>query len=79
MLWSEADWSFAIDTALVAAQFHEGQNKADKLMQRERVLGVTMDFRRDLRIRYVDPEPDEKVEDASVTAIASYRAMVSDE
>jgi hypothetical protein len=29
---------------------------ATELRNREKMLGTTMDFRRDLRIRYVDPE-----------------------
>ena len=27
-----------------------------ELRQREKIMGTTMDFRRDLRIRYVEPE-----------------------
>jgi hypothetical protein len=30
-----------------------------ELRQRERILGTTVDARRDLRIRYVDPEVEE--------------------
>lgn len=72
ILWSEADWQFALDTALVAAEFHRGDMKAaTELRQREKVMGTTVDFRRDLRIRYVPPL--EEVERASVTAIADYK------
>ncbi len=40
-------------TALVAAAFHGGDTRsAAELRQREKVLGTTMDSRRDLRIRY---------------------------
>jgi hypothetical protein len=54
-LWSDADWQFALDTALIAAAFHEGDVRtATELRQREKILGTTVDARRDLRIRYVD-------------------------
>jgi hypothetical protein len=53
-LWSEADWQFAIDTAIIAAAFHGGDlRQATELRQREKILGTTADARRDLRIRYV--------------------------
>ncbi len=56
VLWDESDWQFALDTAIVAAAFHGGDlRQADVLLRREKVLGTTMDFRRDLRIRYVEP------------------------
>jgi hypothetical protein len=71
-LWTEADWQFALDTAEVAAAFHDGDTKmAVELRQREKILGTTLDARRDLRIRYVEPRPEE--ERAGVTAIADYR------
>lgn len=63
-LWTEADWEFAIDTLYIAAKFYEGDTKAaTELRNREKLLGTTLDFRRDLRIRYVDhmeekPKPD---------------------
>lgn len=75
-LWTDSDWSFALDTAFMAAQYHEGDIKgiAAAFLAREKVMGTTMDFRRDLRIRYVQEESEQ--EDGSVTAIADYRAMV---
>ena len=72
ILWDEADWRFAIETAVVAAAFHDGNLKsATELRNREKVMGTTMDFRRDLRIRYV--EPTEEISSPSVTAMADYK------
>ena len=51
-LWSRADWQFALDTAEVHARFVAGAG-ATELRIREKLLGVTLDARRDLRIRYV--------------------------
>lgn len=71
-LWAQSDWQFALDTAVVAAAFHLGDIKAaTELRQREKVMGTTMDARRDLRIRYV-PAVSE-VERPSVAALADYR------
>lgn len=57
VLWSDSDWVFAIDTAMVHASAVYGSVTASsELRQRERILGVTMDARRDLRIRYIDTE-----------------------
>lgn len=56
-LWTDSDWSYAIDTALIAAEFHDGDVRAaGELRAREKVLGTTHDARRDLRIRYVTPK-----------------------
>lgn len=61
ILWDDADWQFAVDTARVAAAFHRGEQKvATELRQRERIMGTTLDARRDLRIRYIEPKPDEE-------------------
>lgn len=56
-LWTESDWQFALDTAEVHARFMGG-SPATELRTREKVLGTTADARRDLRIRYVDPQPE---------------------
>lgn len=65
VLWSDADWQFALDTALLAAEFHEGNVRvAGELRQREKILGTTLDARRDLRIRYVDEAEKVTVESA---------------
>jgi hypothetical protein len=78
-LWTEADWSYAFDTAIIAAQLHDGDIRAAApLERREKVLGTTLDYRRDLRIRYVDPDAQENADAASVTSLTEYRDMVAD-
>lgn len=76
VMWADSDWQFALDTALVAATFHAGDVRvAGELRQREKIIGTTGDARRDLRIRYVDPEPETEQEAATVTAMDTYRRM----
>jgi hypothetical protein len=76
-LWAPGDWQFALDTALIAAAFHAGDIKqAVELRQREKVMGTTLDARRDLRIRYTEPLPKE--ERLGVTAIADYRRALEE-
>jgi hypothetical protein len=80
VLWTDTDWQYAIDTAVVAAAFHRGDVRAAaELRNREKLLGTTFDTRRALRIRYVDAEAEEREDDASVTALADYRAMLADD
>lgn len=75
-LWAESDWSFAFDTLAVAAAFHVGDmRQAAELRNREKVLGTTVDFRRDLRIRYVTALPPEV--SAGVSNLDDYRAALS--
>jgi hypothetical protein len=77
LLWAAADWQFALDTALVAAAFHCGDVRvATELRQRERIMGTTVDARRDLRIRYVEPVPDSG-DSATVTIMDAYRQLAS--
>lgn len=72
-LWSDSDWNFALDTALLAAELHTGNVRvATELRNRERVLGTTVDYRRDLRIRYV-PVQAEDGEEATVTKLDDFR------
>ena len=72
VLWDASDWMFMTDTAVLHAAFHLGDIKAaTELRQREKVMGTTMDARRDLRIRYVPAEQEE--ERVGVTAIEDYR------
>lgn len=79
VLWSTSDWSFAIDTAYVAAEYHSGERAgaATELRQREKILGVTRDSRRDLRIRYVSvhDEADDDGQSAEVVDIGDYRDL----
>ncbi len=73
VLWTPADWSYALDTAFVHAAFSVGDMKtAGELRNREKVLGTTIDARRDLRIRYVGPAPETATR-AEVTSMGAYR------
>src|SRR5258708_5384660 len=68
-LWGPAEWDFALDSIELAALVHDGEARhATELRNREKVLGTTLDFLRDLRIRYIDA-PDEAAS-AGVTNIA---------
>lgn len=83
ILWTDSDWIFALDTAMVHASAVYGSVTASsELRQRERILGVTMDARRDLRIKYVDDEAEEGVSlttgVAGVTQITERRARLAD-
>lgn len=66
VIWTEADWLFAVETAHVHAEWVRSKKSSlvAEMRLREVRLGVTWDARRDLRIRYVsgvveaeDPEP----------------------
>lgn len=74
-LWTESDWEFAYDTAALKATFHAegGTGLATEIRNREKVLGTTADYRRDLRIRYV-PKPTEEPP-AEVTKLDDYRGL----
>ncbi|KLI04515.1 MULTISPECIES: phage terminase small subunit [Mycolicibacterium] len=75
-LWGPAEWDFALDSIELAALVHAGEPKyATELRNRERVLGTTADYLRDLRIRYVDPKPEGDGSGAEVTNIADYRDL----
>jgi hypothetical protein len=59
ILWQESDWEFAVDTAMVHAMANHGAISAmAELRMREKVMGTTVDARRDLRIRYVEIEEE---------------------
>jgi hypothetical protein len=78
---SDGDWSFAIDTAMLAAEFHESgtSSSAAELRQREKILGTTMDARRALRIRYlpveVAPVEGDEGAPAPVAQLDDYRDL----
>lgn len=73
-LWTASDWQFAVETALVAdALFYGRTTAATELRQREKVLGTTVDARRDLRIKYVDPPEPEAA--GEVTRLDDYRDL----
>lgn len=61
-LWTESDWNFATMCAVIVNQawgeLYGGAlpvNLLSELRQREALLGMTMEQRRKLGIRYVDP------------------------
>ncbi|MGC4112324.1 MAG: hypothetical protein QM747_18280 [Nocardioides sp.] len=76
-IWRASDWEFAFDTAFIAGLLHGhgGTGYATELRNREKVLGTTMDFRRALRIRYVDDDDQSPGESATVTALDAYRDL----
>jgi hypothetical protein len=74
-LWREADWEYARDTIeLAAAAFADGAKVGlwTELRYREKVMGVTWSARRDLRIRYVEPNSSPP---ASVSQLDDYRDL----
>jgi len=75
VLWHPSDWRFAMDTALLVAAGHEGGRVASEVRQRERVMGTTVDARRGLRIRYVDPGVQVAPEPPGVTVLDDYREL----
>lgn len=73
-LWAESDWMFALSTAQVAdAAFCGVASAATELRNREKVMGTTVEYRRDLRIRYV--ESTEMNKPAEVARLADYRDL----
>ncbi|AER47555.1 hypothetical protein DS6A_1 [Mycobacterium phage DS6A] len=76
-LWGPAEWDYALDSIAIAAMFHAtGEQKyATELRNREKVIGTTMDFRRALRIRYVEPKAPDAGAVAGVANLADYRDL----
>ncbi|MDR2930652.1 MAG: hypothetical protein LBV06_07110 [Propionibacteriaceae bacterium] len=73
VLWADADWMFAEHTARLVARFDIGDTRlAKEIRDRERVLGTTVDYRRDLRIRYV---PEVAEVSADVVSLDDYRNL----
>ncbi len=72
VLWKKSDWLFAEHTARLVAMFDGGRvTLAKEIRDRERVLGTTADYRRALRIRYVDP-PEER---PKIVRVDDYRDL----
>ncbi len=65
-LWTETDWMFAIETAIEKHEYYAAYpderktTQATEIRRREDMLGVSLEARRKLRIRYVDPEQARK-------------------
>lgn len=77
-LWEESDWEFARATAEVHARTMEAWRgyTGTELRNREKLMGVFIEARRDLRIRYVDPKSvDANAAPAGVVQLASYRDL----
>ena len=76
VLWTASDWEFAYDTAALKAVFHLSPHNAmaTEIRNREKVLGTTADYRRDLRIRYVDAKVETEAP-AEVTKLDDYRDL----
>lgn len=73
-LWGDAEWEIALAGAIVHHRFLRGNNSAaTELRRREAALGATADARRDLRIRYVEPDSGPTL--ATVTAMDSVRDL----
>lgn len=70
--WTRAEWRTARTAAEAHARFVEGWKgcaSGSELRQREKLLGMTADARRDLRIRYVDPPSSDAELPANVTRV----------
>lgn len=80
-LWDEAMWALAMDAAEVHARTMEAWRgySGSQLLAFSKQLGVTADYRRDLRIRYVKPKAaaESAAGDApdNVTQLDSYRDL----
>ncbi|MEU8264926.1 hypothetical protein AB0C02_30470 [Micromonospora sp. NPDC048999] len=74
-LWEPSDWQFAVDSAEVHARWVEATGPASEVRIREKLLGVTLDARRDLRIRYVEPKTPAAGDGAGVVQLDAYRDL----
>lgn len=73
-LWGLAEWDFALDSIELAALVHDGEPRhATELRNREKVLGTTLDYLRDLRIRYVELAVNDTP--ADVARMDDYRSL----
>lgn len=81
ILWTDSDWAFALLSIELAALFHETceSRYAVELRNREKIMGTTADYRRGLRIRYIDAPAKKGAEengaDAKVTSLDAYRNL----
>lgn len=75
VLWQASDWCFVEETLQIVAALSQGQTSlAREVRYREAMLGVTVDSRRNLRIRYVDPAPVQD-EEIGVVRLDDYRDL----
>lgn len=75
--WHPGDWAFAAATAEIHARFAEGWKgyTGGELRQREKLLGVYADARKDLRIRYIDPPAERTDLPANVSRLDDFRDL----
>ena len=88
-LWSESDWTFAVDCALLKQIWWDQFASKDstphstlstEIRRREDTMGTTVEARRKLRIRYVpvEDEPDQAPADAAkVTSLSDRRRRLT--
>ena len=81
-LWGPSEWRYAMDTAEIHARTMEAWRgyTGASLLPREKQMGVTADFRRGLRIRYVEPkskkdQPPGTVDGGNVVDMNDYRDL----
>lgn len=58
VLWTETDWIFAADTAVLKDRFYDGSmtdTAMAEMRRREDQMGTTVEARRKIRVRYVSP------------------------
>jgi len=73
VLWQEQDWLFAEHTARLVAEFDLGRVAlAKEIRDRERIMGTTVAYRRDIRVRYVEPVVEKSV---NVVSSDDYRNL----
>lgn len=73
-LWKDSEWEALLASAMVHHRFIRGNTgAASELRRRERDLGASADARRDLRIKYVEPNQAPKL--AKVTAMDDVRNL----
>jgi hypothetical protein len=78
VLWTATDWQFALDTSKIHSAAQSGSMPANvELRQREKIMGTTYESRRDLRIRYVEPE-DQSTQLTAVASMAERRQRLLD-
>jgi len=78
VLWNESEWEFVFSTAETHARFTEGWRgcaTGSELRMKEKLLGMTHDARRDLRIRYVPAKTTTTELPDNVTQLDDFRGL----
>jgi hypothetical protein len=77
-LWTDADWTLAMDGAEIHARTMEAWRgyTGGQLLAIAKQIGMTADYRRDLRIRYVEPKtPDASTLPENVKRLDDFRDL----